>query len=58
MMMGLISVLVIFPMLGAMVAFNPDACAVGVVFFFPDRDGVFDGVDDGTAGVKGGIAVG
>ena len=45
-------------MLSAVVAFHPDAGAVGVVFFFPDRDGVFNGVDDGAAGVECGIAVG
>lgn len=45
-------------MLRAAVAFHPDAGAVCVVLFFPDGDGGFDGVDDGAAGIEGGVAVG
>jgi len=46
------------PVLGARVALHPDACAIGVVFLFPDGDGGLDGVDDGAAGVEGRITVG
>ena len=42
------------PMLGTAVAFHPCAGAIGVVFFFPDGDGGFDGIDDGSAGGEGG----
>lgn len=43
---------------GAGVAFDPCAGAVRVVFFFPDGDGGFDGIDDGAAGVEGGVSMG
>lgn len=43
---------------GAIVAFDPLGGAVRVVFFFPDGDGCFDGVNDGTTGAEGSIAVG
>ena len=46
------------PVLRTRVALDPDAGAIGVVFFFPDGDGGFDRVDDSAAGVKGGVAVG
>ena len=58
MMMMFVVVIVFLSMLSTVVAFYPDAGSIGVVFFFPNRDGVFDGVDDGAAGVEGGIAVG
>ena len=41
----------------ATVALYPDAGAIGVVFLFPDRDGGFDGIDDGAAGIEGSVAV-
>lgn len=40
------------------VAFDPNAGPIRVVFFFPDGDGGFNGVDDVAAGRKCGIAVG
>ena len=43
---------------GAGVAFDPLGGAVSVMFFFPDGDGGFNGVDDRTTGAEGGIAVG
>ena len=42
---------------GAGVALYPGACAIGIVFFLPDRDSGFDRVDDGAAGGECGIAV-
>ena len=43
---------------GAGVAFDPASAAVRVVFFFPDGDGGFNGVDDVTAGIESGVSVG
>lgn len=43
---------------GAGVAFDPLGIAVGVMFFFPDGYGGFDGIDDRTAGIKRGVSVG
>lgn len=43
---------------GAAVALYPEVGPVCVVFFFPDRDGGFDFIDDGAAGVEGCVAVG
>ena len=40
------------------VAFDPASAAVRVVFFFPDGNGGFDGVDDRTAGIESGVSVG
>ena len=42
---------------GAGVAFDPASAAVRVVFFFPDGNGGFDGVDDRTAGIESGVSV-
>jgi len=42
---------------GAGVAFDPFCSAVGVMFFFPDGDRRFDGINDRTTGAEGGIAV-
>ena len=58
MMFAVVIVGIFLSMFSTVVAFNPDAGAIGVVFFFPDGNGVFDGVDDGAAGVEGGIAMG
>ena len=49
---------VLMPVLGTRMALHPGACAIGVVFFFPDGYGGFDGIDDGAAGGEGGVAVG
>ncbi len=51
-------VLLSMPVLGAGVALDPDAGAIGVVLFFPDGNGGFDRVDDGAAGVECRITVG
>lgn len=51
-------VVVFVAVFGAGVAFDPEGGAVGVVFFFPDGYGGFDGVDDGAAGCEGGVTVG
>ena len=40
------------------VAFDPVSAAVRVVFFFPDGNSGFDGVDDGTASIESGVSVG
>ena len=43
---------------GACVAFDPLGSAVSIMFFFPDGDGRFDGINDGAAGCEGCIAMG
>ena len=40
------------------VAFDPLGTAVGIVFFFPDGNGRFDGVDDRAAGAESCFSVG